>query len=128
MSNYDITGEIIVINDTQEFASGFTKREFVIRTNEDKYPQNIKLELTKDACAKLDAHNIGDTVTVAFNVQGNEYNGKYYVNLRAWKIAGEGSAQSPPPARQPNQNGAKPPSQTATADELDEEDEDDIPF
>jgi hypothetical protein len=32
-----ISGEIIAIADTQSFASGFRKREFVIRTAE-KYP------------------------------------------------------------------------------------------
>ena len=25
-------------------------------------------------------------MTVAFNLRGNEYNGKYYVNLQGWKI------------------------------------------
>jgi hypothetical protein len=25
-------------------------------------------------------------VMVSFNLRGNEYNGKYYVNLQAWKI------------------------------------------
>jgi len=126
MSNYDITGEIIVINDIQEFASGFKKREFVIRTAEEKYPQDIKLELTKDACSKLDAYKIGDTVTVDFNLQGNEYNGKYFVNLRAWKITGEGNSQPMQTARPATQNQAKPPTHPAPAGEIDADDE--IPF
>lgn len=126
MSNFDITGEIIVISDTQEFASGFKKREFVIKTSEEKYPQSLKFELVKEACDKLNTLDVGDTVTVAFNLQGNEYNGKFYVNLRAWKITGEGN-QEPAPPRQSTQNRAKPPAATTALTDSFSED-DDIPF
>ena len=80
-----ISGEIIVIADTQSFASGFCKREFVIRTSE-KYPQEIKMEAVKDGCDKLDAYSVGDMINVDFNIRGSEYNGKRYVSLAAWKL------------------------------------------
>ena len=38
---------------------------------------------------------------MSFNVRGNEYNGKYYVNLQAWKLnksAGEVSANEESPS------------------------------
>ncbi len=35
---------------------------------------------------------VGDTVTVEFNVNCNEYNGKYYTTLSAWKISKEANA------------------------------------
>ena len=136
---YKLTGKIIVLNDTQTFASGFAKREFVVETTDDKYPQQIKLEAVKAGCDKLDAFRIGDEVSVDFNLRGNEFNGKYYVSLSAWKIERVGQSHPPldahnqskangyQPQRSPNQNGAPPPSQTATADELDE-DFSDIPF
>ncbi len=86
MSNkYELEGQIKVINSTQTFDSGFSKREFVI-TTEDKYPQDVKFETIKDGCDKLDDYNVGDNVIVSFNVRGNEYNDKYYVNLQAWKM------------------------------------------
>lgn len=118
---YEATGKIHLINDTQTFASGFTKREFVLETNDDKYPQLLKFEVVKDGCAKLDRYNIGDIATVSFNVRGNEYNGKYYVSLQAWRI--DGQNKDGPPARSANQNGATPPS---VADGPN--DHDDIPF
>jgi hypothetical protein len=80
-----ISGEIIAIADTQSFASGFRKREFVVRTAE-KYPQEIKLEAVKDGCDKLDSYSLGDMINVDFNIRGSEYNGKRYVSLAAWKI------------------------------------------
>ena len=86
--SYEITGQIKAIYETQEFASGFTKREFVVTTDE-KYPQDIKLEFVKDKCAILNEYNEGQTVTVNFNLRGNEYKERYYVNLVAWNIEGQ---------------------------------------
>jgi hypothetical protein len=81
----ELSGKVKIINPTQTTASGFSKREFVVTTNE-QYPQDVKLELIKDKCAALDSYKVGDNVTVGFNIRGNEYQGKYYVSLQAWKI------------------------------------------
>jgi hypothetical protein len=86
MSELIIEGTIKVIGETQEFDSGFKKRQFVITTAGD-YPQDIAMEFFRDKCDVLNKYKVGDTVTVWFNVSGNEYNGKYYVNLNAWRIA-----------------------------------------
>lgn len=83
---YEITGTLKVIGETQAFASGFQKREFVIETQEEKYPQMVKLETVKDGCEKLGKYAIGDVLTVSFNIRGNEHNGKYYTSLQAWKV------------------------------------------
>ena len=85
MSEMKIKGTIKLINETQTFDSGFQKREFVVTTKE-QYPQDLKIELIKDKCDKLDSFGEGQEVEVAINLRGNEYNGKYYVNLQAWKI------------------------------------------
>lgn len=81
----EVTGVIKVIMETETFDSGFSKRGFVVTTSE-QYPQDIKLEFVKEKCDILDKYTEGQEVTVGFNLRGNEYNGKYYVNLNAWKI------------------------------------------
>lgn len=113
-NSLDLEGTVKVIGDVQTFESGFSKRELVITTQE-QYPQDVKLEFFKDKTAALDNFKLGDFVKVSFNVRGNEYNGKYYVNLQAWKIstAGEAPAASAP----------APAATTAAAS-----DEDDLPF
>ena len=89
---YTLEGSVKVILETQTFASGFQKREFVV-TTDDKYPQDIKFEMVKDRCALLDDIKEGQQVVVHFDIRGNEYKERYYVNLNAWKIeAGNGSA------------------------------------
>lgn len=123
MSNYEITGTIIKIGETQSFGqSGFTKREFVIEEQDGKYPQQIKMDAVKDGCDRLDAYKPGDTATIGFNIRGNEHNGKHYVSLQAWKF--DRGITERPPARQTSQNGAAPPSKAVAATDKD----DDIPF
>lgn len=96
-NSYEVTGAIKMIADQQTFPSGFTKREFVVTTEED-YPQSLKIECIKDRCSLLDGLKEGDRVAVRFNIRGSEYNGRYFVNLQAWRIAkpdGEAGAGKP---------------------------------
>ena len=86
MSELHLTGTIKVIGDTQEFDSGFKKREFVVTTKEE-YPQHVKMEFFRDKCDILNKYKVGDTVTVWFNIGGREWQDKYFVNLNAWRIA-----------------------------------------
>ncbi len=102
MSN-QITGVIKLINPTQTFDSGFQKREFVVTTKE-QYPQDIKLEVVKEKCAVLDGYKVGQSVVVDLNIRGNEYQGKYYVSLQAWKIAASGGDEPAPVADEDPEN------------------------
>jgi len=95
MSNrYEITGTIKEIHDAQTFSWG-DKRDFVLTDDDQKYPQDIKFELVKEKTALLDGLQPGTPITVAFNIRGNEWNGKYYVNLQAWRVTQQGQAQEP---------------------------------
>lgn len=97
MSNvYELEGSIKVIGEVQEFSSGFKKREIVVTVPDDKYPQDIKLEVMKEKCDALDQFSVNEEVSVSFNVRGNEYNGKFYTSLQAWKITSKGRVPHPP--------------------------------
>jgi hypothetical protein len=85
-NQYTYTGTVKVVMDMQTFDSGFTKREFVVTGTEDRYPQDVKFSLTKDRCALADKLVVGEEVTVHFNLRGNEYNGRYFNDLNAWRI------------------------------------------
>jgi single-strand DNA-binding protein len=85
MPSYDLVGKVKVILDEQTFDSGFNKREFVVTTDE-KYPQDIKFECVKDKCSILDEYSVGQNVKVSFNMRGNEFKERYYVNLTCWKM------------------------------------------
>ncbi len=130
---YEATGKIKLINDVQTFPSGFSKREFVVTTGDSKYPQDLKFEVVKDKCSLLDDYKEGQEVQVNFDIRGNEYNGKYYVNLSCWKLSGKegGSSanseysQEEPPAKG---GGSGPEPSAADLRKDDDFDDDDIPF
>jgi len=84
-STYELEGKVKVIEELRTFPSGFTKREFVV-TTEERFPQDIKIECVKERTDLLNELNSGDPVKVSFNLRGNEYNGRYFVNLQAWRV------------------------------------------
>lgn len=86
--SYEISGTVKVVFDTQTFASGFSKREFVV-TTEDKFPQDLKLECLKEKATILEGVEAGQRVKVSFDITGREYNGRYFVNLSAWRLEPE---------------------------------------
>lgn len=94
---FEMEGTVKVINEVQTFASGFSKREFVIEVEDGKFPQMVKFECLKEKATLIDDYSIGETVKVHFDIRGNEYNGRYFVNLNAWKLekAGGGGGAAP---------------------------------
>ena len=84
--SFELEGKIKVINEIQTFDSGFTKREFVVEVDDGKYPQMIKFECVRDKTALTDGLNTDDAVKVTFDIRGNEFKERYYVNLVAWKL------------------------------------------
>lgn len=93
---YEIQGTIKIVFDTQTFNSGFQKREFVITTDDDKYPQDIKFQAVKERCELLDQCRPGDRVKLAFDIRGNEFKGRFYVDLVAFRIERAGGSPQQP--------------------------------
>ncbi len=112
--SYTVKGKITKIGDIQSFDSGAKKLQFVVETSE-QYNNVYAFELFKGADHVQHVENftkynkVGDSVSVEFNVQTNEYNEKYYTNLTCWKCEKVDGANSAP---------------TETADEGDQ----DLPF
>ena len=130
--NFEMEGTVKMIGEVQSFASGFTKREFVVEVEDGKFPQAIKFECLKEKATLIDDYSVGDSVKVFFDIRGNEYNGKYYVNLNAWKLEKPGSGGS---GGGPSRKAAAPASYGDDSPPLAEppggygkESDDDIPF
>jgi single-strand DNA-binding protein len=116
---YDLTGKIKLIQEAKTFDSGFTKREMVVVVEDGKYPQEINIEFVQDKVSLLDSLQVGQEVTVTFDIRGREYNGRYFNNLQGWKIVTQQSDNSFPAGGQ-----SSPPPNVPPADYED----DDIPF
>lgn len=71
------------------------KQEFLIETF-DQYPKKVLFSLWSD---KIDQNpfSIGQEVVVSFDAESREYNGRYYTELRAWKVSASGAANNSAP-------------------------------
>ena len=102
---YELSGTVKEIFEEKTFGSGFNVREFVVTTEADKYPQDICLQCVKEKVEMVNKLKPGEKVKVSFELRGREYQGRYFVNLNAWKVesagAGSGSASDEPPPFDP---------------------------
>lgn len=78
--------------------NSWQKQEFVIETIE-QYPKKVCANLWGDKLDMLETVNIGDTVKVSFSIESREFNGKWYTDVKAWKI--EPATEAPVQAAQP---------------------------
>jgi hypothetical protein len=83
---YKAKGKVILIGPEQVKSEKFTMKEFVIQTQDEKYPQTINFQISNKNMDQVNSINIGEEVEVSFDIRGNEYNGKYYNKLNAFKV------------------------------------------
>lgn len=112
---YELSGTVKEIFDEQTFDSGFNKRAFVVTSEADKFPQDIQFECLKERVELVGKLSKGDKVSVSFDINGREWNGKYFVNLVAWKIDSKSSgspssaSDDEPPLSDPDEDFDKDP-------------------
>lgn len=92
MSELKVSGKIIKVLDkvtgTKKDGSGeWVKQSFVI-DNGEQFNNLASFEVFgQEKVDNLNKYNkVGDTVEVTFNISCNEWQGKYYTTLQAWKI------------------------------------------
>lgn len=130
----EIQGKLIELSDTTQVTDTFRKREFVVEyADNPQYPEFVKFECIQDRCDLLNNFQVGQELTVSFNLKGRKWvdpqgNTKYFNSLQAWRIQPAASdAPEPPPAS--SQSGAAEPSSGGSDTLLSaNEEEDDLPF
>ncbi len=95
----EISGRIIQkLNKTEGISKAgkpWSKQEFVIETQE-TYPKKVMISTMNDKVNDLERFKENDDVTVSLNIESREYNGRWYTDVRAWKIQGQGATASSP--------------------------------
>ncbi len=85
----EITGKLIqklpVQSGVSSSGNNWSKAEFVIETVE-QYPKKVCANLWGDRAKALDQFQLGSLVTVSFDLESREYNGRWYTDVRAWKV------------------------------------------
>lgn len=84
----EINGTIYKSLDTKQGTSAkgpWLIRNFVIQTM-GQYPQLLAIEVANEKGDILKSLKKGDEVKIHFDLNGREYNGKFYVSIKAFKI------------------------------------------
>ncbi|MDR8390876.1 DUF3127 domain-containing protein [Aliifodinibius sp. S!AR15-10] len=97
------------------------KQEFILET-QDQYPKKVCITQWGEKIDEFDVQE-GETLTAHVDIQSREYNGRWYTDVKAWKIerGQQGPQQGGPPEDVPF-NDEEP---TINMDDMDE---DEIPF
>lgn len=98
----EITGKIIAICDLQKGTSKagneWKSQTFVLETDGDR-PRKVAFELFGAKHDELSGMcTMGAALTVSFDVESREFNGRWYTSIRAWRIVKAG--ESAPAAKQ----------------------------
>ena len=129
----EISGKIIQVLPEQGGVSKTSGKEwklqaYVLETQE-QYPRKVHFEVFGEDRIKANPCQLDDIVTVSFDIESREFNGRWYTSIRAWKIQqGVVDAAAPPvvPGAQP---GAAPQANVETFDAAAGVDETtDLPF
>lgn len=68
------------------------KQDFIVETIE-TYPRKICMNVWGDEkVAELAGYNAGDNLSVSVNIESREFNGRWYTDVRAWRIQKDGMA------------------------------------
>jgi hypothetical protein len=134
MANLELEGKIVrklAVQSGQSARGQWAKQEFVLEYMDGSFPTSVCFTAWgDDKVNDLNRFQVGDSVKVAFNIRGREYNGKWYNDLRVWRL----SSPIAPGAEAPSKSAApQAPVPEAPAPTIDDmpfsgEDSEDLPF
>lgn len=104
----------------------WVKVSFVLET-QDQYPKKVCIDAWGDKVDSVKSLNTNDVVKVDFDVESREYNGKWYTNVKAWRIEKQGAGGGMP-ASTPSQNPPLPDFEEPMSSSTSFEPTDDLPF
>ncbi len=98
----DITGRLIQVLQEQggEGKNGnkWAKCDFVIETQE-KFPKKVCLTAWNDLIGTVKGLPMDSEIKVSFDISSREYNGRWYTDVKAWKVepgsGGSGAGSAP---------------------------------
>lgn len=93
----DITGKIIAVLPTRSGTSArgtqWSSQTAVIETHE-QYPKRVAFDVLGDKIIEFNLQ-VGEEVTVSFDINAREFNGKWYNSVNAWQVVRQVGQQAP---------------------------------
>ena len=116
----ELSGKVVKILDEQsgQGQNGTWRKQEVIVETEGQYPKKVCIAVWGD---KIDQFNLqeNDLINAHINIESREYNGRWYTDVKAWRIdkqqggqpsddfiadSGQGSDFPPPSAPMPDED------------------------
>jgi hypothetical protein len=80
----------------------WAKQDFIFEYQEGNFPTSLCMNVWgADKVSELEKFQVGDKVKISFNLSSREYNGRWYTDVRAWRIeavAAQNNVQAPAPS------------------------------
>lgn len=127
----EIKGKIIVALPEQSGVSksgnNWKKREYVLETQE-TYPKKVHFDFFGERADQYPL-NVGDDVTLSFDIESREFNGRWYTSIRGWKVEKNvGTTTQPTDTFNPGNGPVPPPPTNVTSGGFASSPDEDIPF
>ncbi len=135
----ELVGKIIQVLPAQEGVgrngNPWKVQPYVLETL-DQYPRKVHFEVFGEDRIKQNPCEIDQLVTISFDIESREFNGRWYTSIRAWRIqqgdmtqaatpapaaapVAAAPAAAPAPAAQPAAQPAAPQAEVANVDPFD---------
>lgn len=93
----EISGKIIQVLEEQNGQSakgGWRKQQYILETD-GQYPKKVCFMVWGDKIDDFAIQN-GQELEVSIDIESREFNGRWYTDVRAWKVVQKGAAASAP--------------------------------
>ena len=91
----EITGKIIAVlpeqGGTSRNGNEWKKQEYVLETH-DQYPKKVCFQIFGSDRIAHAAIQPGEELTVSFDIESREYQGRWFTNINAWKVTRQAEA------------------------------------
>lgn len=85
----EVTGKIIAVLPEQggvsKAGNEWKKQEYVLETQE-QYPKKVCFQIFGADKIAQSAIQVGETLTVSFDIDSREYQGRWFTNINAWRV------------------------------------------
>ncbi len=86
----DIVGKIIQVLPLQKGISKTSGKEWQVQSyvleTQEQYPRKVCFELFGEDRIKANPCSLDDIVTVSFDIESREFNGRWFTSIRAWRV------------------------------------------
>lgn len=77
----------------------WSKQDFIVETLE-QYPRKICMNVWgQEKVNELEGYNAGEQLLISVNIESREFNGRWYTDVRAWRIQREAPEVAAPPVQ-----------------------------